>query len=58
MAFRENVVGQIINIGPDEETITINELAERIANQLQFNLDPIFMTGRPQEVEHALLFVR
>jgi len=29
------------------------QLAERIANQLQFNLDPIFMTGRPQEVEHA-----
>ncbi len=53
MAFRDNVVGEIINIGPDEETITIIELAERIANQLQFNLDPIFMTGRPQEVEHA-----
>jgi UDP-glucose 4-epimerase len=53
MAFRDNVVGEIINIGPDEETITILELAERIANQLQFNLDPVFMTGRPQEVEHA-----
>jgi UDP-glucose 4-epimerase len=53
MAFRDNVVGEIINIGPDEETITIIELAERIANQLQFNLDPIFMKGRPQEVEHA-----
>jgi len=53
MAFRDNVVGEIINIGPDEETITILELAERIANQLQFNLDPIFMPGRPQEVEHA-----
>ena len=53
MAFRQNVVGEVINIGPDEETITIMELAERIANQLQFNLDPIFMAGRPQEVEHA-----
>ena len=54
MAFRENIVGEIINIGPDEETITINELAERIANQLQFNLDPIYLPGRPQEVEQAL----
>jgi UDP-glucose 4-epimerase len=53
MAFRQNVVGEVINIGPDEETITIMELAERIANQLQFNLNPIFMAGRPQEVEHA-----
>ena len=53
MAFRDNVVGEVINIGPDEETITIIDLAERIANQLQFNLDPIFMPGRPQEVEHA-----
>ena len=53
MAFRDSVVGEVINIGPDEETITIIELAERIANRIQFNLDPIFMPGRPQEVEHA-----
>ncbi|HUB48644.1 MAG TPA: NAD-dependent epimerase/dehydratase family protein, partial [Acetobacteraceae bacterium] len=53
MAFRSNVVGEVINIGPDEETVTINELAERIANHLQFNLNPIYMPGRPQEVEHA-----
>ena len=53
MAFRPNVVGEVINIGPDEETITIIELAEKIANQLKFNLNPIFMPGRPQEVEHA-----
>ena len=53
MAFRQNVVGEVINIGPDEETITIMELAERVANQLQFNCNPIHMAGRPQEVEHA-----
>jgi UDP-glucose 4-epimerase len=53
MAFRPNVVGEIINIGPDEETITIIELAERIANHLKFNLNPVYMPGRPQEVEHA-----
>jgi UDP-glucose 4-epimerase len=54
MAFRDNVVGQVINIGPDEEVVTIIDLAARIANQLRFNLDPIFLPGRPQEVEHAI----
>lgn len=54
MAFRDNVVGQTINIGPDEEVVTIISLAERIANQLQFNLDPIFLPGRPKEVAHAV----
>jgi UDP-glucose 4-epimerase len=29
MALRPNVVGEVINIGPDEETITINELAKK-----------------------------
>ena len=47
------VDGQIVNIGPDEEFVTIKELAERIAKILNFDLDPIFMPGRPQEVKHA-----
>jgi UDP-glucose 4-epimerase len=46
-------VGKIINIGPDEEFITINQLAFEIADLLGFNLDPIYMPGRPQEVFHA-----
>lgn len=45
--------GKIINIGPDEEFITINELANKIASILKFDLDPIYMPGRPQEVKHA-----
>jgi UDP-glucose 4-epimerase len=44
---------EIINIGPDEEFVTINELAEVIAGQLNFNLDPIYMDDRPQEVKLA-----
>jgi len=47
------VDGQVTNIGPDEEFVTINELAERIANIIGFDLDPIYMPGRPQEVKHA-----
>lgn len=45
--------GMIINVGPDEEFITINELAEVVAKLLDFKLDPIYMPGRPQEVFHA-----
>lgn len=54
IACQSDVVdGMIVNIGPDEEFITINELAERIADLLNFKLDPIYMPGRPQEVLHA-----
>lgn len=49
----DSVNGETINIGPDEEFITINELAKKIANILNFDLDIIYMPGRPQEVKHA-----
>lgn len=52
--FSDDAVGEIINIGPDEEPVTILELAEMIAGILEFDLDPIFMPGRPQEVPIAL----
>ena len=41
MATSKNVIGEIINIGPDEEFITINELAEKISNQLNLILTQI-----------------
>ena len=47
-------VGEVINIGPDESPITILNLAERLAEIIGFDLDPIFMPGRPQEVPVAL----
>jgi UDP-glucose 4-epimerase len=47
------VDGMTVNIGPDEEFITINGLAEKIAKILDFDLDIIRMPGRPQEVFHA-----
>jgi len=53
MVFRDNVVGEVINIGPDEDVITINELAQTIAELLNFDLKPIYVPGRPQEVELA-----
>jgi UDP-glucose 4-epimerase len=53
--FAENpkAVGEIFNIGPDENPVTILELAQVVAKLLNFKLDPVFMPGRPQEVKHA-----
>jgi len=45
--------GRIVNIGPDEEFVTINELAQKLSIILDFKLEPIYMPGRPQEVFHA-----
>lgn len=53
IAFQDNVAGEIINIGPDEEFVTINELASTIAGILDFKLEPIYVPGRPQEVKLA-----
>jgi UDP-glucose 4-epimerase len=47
-------VGEVINVGPDESPITILMLAQRLATIIGFDLDPIFMPGRPQEVAVAL----
>lgn len=53
IATQGNVLGEIINIGPDEEFVTINQLAETVAKLLDFDLDPIYMPDRPQEVRLA-----
>ena len=50
----KNVVGQVINIGPDEEHVTINHLYNVIATQTGFNGPPIYRPGRPQEVHTAI----
>ena len=50
MATSPDVVGEIINIGPDDEFVTINELAATIAKLLSFDLDINYTRGRPQEV--------
>jgi UDP-glucose 4-epimerase len=45
--------GQVINIGPDEETVTINELARILAELISFPLKPIYVPDRPREVREA-----
>lgn len=53
LALSPDVTNDTINIGPDEEFITINELARMIAEKINFKLDPIYMPERPQEVPLA-----
>ncbi len=53
VAFDKKVDGEIINIGPDEEFVTINKLAKTIADLTKFNLKPIYYPDRPQEVKLA-----
>lgn len=53
LAFQQNVLGEVINIGPDEEFVTINELAKVIAKLLKFDLKPTYLPDRPMEVKLA-----
>jgi UDP-glucose 4-epimerase len=48
-----NIVSQVINIGPDEEFISINELYALLSNKLKFNLEPRYVEERPNEVKEA-----
>ena len=49
----KDIVSQTVNIGPDEETISINELYRKISNKLQFNQEPKYFSDRPNEVKYA-----
>jgi UDP-glucose 4-epimerase len=53
MAYIPEAAGEVINIGPDDEFVTIRELAEITARLLDFDLDPIHVPGRPKEVQLA-----
>jgi len=49
----KHILSETINIGPDEDTITINELYKKLANKFQFNKEPEYFLDRPNEVKHA-----
>jgi UDP-glucose 4-epimerase len=53
MALDPKVVSQIINIGPDDGTVTIKELAKLVARATGFTGEAIHMPDRPREVKHA-----
>ncbi len=51
--FASNVVGETINIGPDENPVTIKELADLVIDAMGFDGKPIHAEARPKEVKHA-----
>jgi UDP-glucose 4-epimerase len=53
MLDQKNLNRQIINIGPDEEFVTINKISEICSNITGYNLKPIYKKDRPREVKHA-----
>ena len=53
MLDQKNLNKQIINIGPDEEFVTINKVAEICGNITGSNMKPIYKEDRPREVKHA-----
>ena len=53
MLDQKNLNKQIINIGPDEEFVTINTISEICSNLTGSNLKPIYKKDRPREVKHA-----
>ena len=54
LMFDKSVVSETVNIGPDEEHITINELYQKIANKLKFNQQAEYHEKRPNEVREAI----
>ena len=53
LALDENINKEIINIGPDEETVTLNELAKLVNNETGFNGESVHVRARPKEVKEA-----
>ena len=49
----KKAIGETINIGPDEDVISIKNLAYKILKVLNSDLEPIFVDPRPQEVKLA-----
>ena len=49
----KKIVSQVVNIGPDEEYISINQLFEKLSNKLKFNKGAKYFEDRPNEVKQA-----
>ena len=53
LATDPNIKSEVVNIGPDDNFITINELFSKLSNQLQFNKGAINYKDRINEVKLA-----
>ena len=53
MSTAREVVGEVINLGPDDEVVEVLRVAKIIATHLRLPLDPVFVRSRPREVKFA-----
>ena len=53
LATDPSIKSQLVNIGPGDNIITINELFKIISNKLKFNQEPIYYEDRINEVKIA-----
>lgn len=53
LALDKNIKNEIFNIGPDEETVTVKELAELVMKELNYRGDIEYYNSRPNEIKHA-----
>lgn len=51
--FSPQAVGQIVNVGPDEEFVSVNELCIRLSRILGKDINPVYLPARPKEVLEA-----
>jgi len=50
----KKIKSEIFNIGPDEESMSINEIYKLLSNKLKFNKPAIYVDDRPNEVKNAI----
>ncbi len=51
--FCEEALGEVINIGPDEEPMTVKEVAHKVIKAMGFDGEEMYMPERPLEVKYA-----
>lgn len=53
LLMNQNIKSEIVNIGPDEEYVSINELFNMLSNKIGFNQKPLYYADRPNEIKHS-----
>lgn len=53
LGFQADVAGEVINVGPDEEFVTIRHMADVLSSIIGFTGEYIYMPDRPREVKLA-----
>lgn len=54
LLFSKKMKNQVINIGPDEEAVSLNELIQILNEIMNKNIKPNYTPFRPQEIKEAI----